>query len=861
MKKRITLGIMAHVDAGKTTLTEALLYQAGVLRKQGRVDNKDTFLDTDIKEKERGITIFSKQAILTCEDMEISLLDTPGHTDFCAEAESVLPILDCCILIISAADGVTGHTLNLWNDLERYKIPVIIFVNKMDQPGMDKNLIMAELHKNLSHSTVDMTGIYEKNTDEIKENISLCDEKLLGTFLEEGSFDLFKEVKPLMANRALFPVFFGSALKADKIDILLKALHDLTPDISYSDNFGARVYKITRDNKNNRLTHLKVTGGSLKSKEILNDEKINEIRLYSGNRYETVTEVYAGTVCAVTGLNDSKPGDGYGELSYEAPAFTEPVLCYKVYATDNTDISVLLKYLMTLSDEDPQLNVTYEEEHKEILVNIMGEVQAEILERTLKDRFGCSIAFTDSSVVYKETIEDTVEGVGHFEPLRHYAEVHLILSPLPNGKGLIFDTDCSEDILDKHWQSLILTHLREKVHKGVLTGSPITDMRVTLVAGRAHTKHTEGGDFRQATYRAVRQGLMQAKSRLLEPFNFFRMDIPRECVGRAMNDVENMAGFTNPPEIIEERAILTGRAPVSCMRNYGKEIAAYTKGTGSLSTSFAGYDRCHNEEEVIASKNYDPTADVRNSPDSVFCKNGSGVNIPWNEVKDYMHVEAVLKDSSKPSDDTVIHKPSPVSTSLGTDEIDAILNKTFYANSNHNINSEAERRKGIGTPRITREKSADKYEDYSYNPATKKPACLVVDGYNIIHAWSELKELAAQNLDSARDRLTDILCNYKGAVDFDVIVVFDAYKVKGRSSSSEKNINITVVYTGENETADQYIERFSNDYGKKYDVTVATSDRLEQTIVWGNNCRRISAKEFEETVKRTLSDLIKDHCE
>lgn len=869
--KHINIGILAHVDAGKTTLTEALLYKTGTLRKLGRVDSRDSFLDTDVQERERGITIYSKQAELEYEGMGITLLDTPGHVDFSAEAESVLQVLDLCLLVISAADGVKGHTLTLWSLLKQYGIPVIIFVNKMDQPGADGGAVLNELKKRLSESCVDFSRCFAGMTDEDEEAIAVCDPQLMEDYLEGSAVIDGKCIAELIGERKLYPVFFGSALKLEGVDELLKALREYAPEKEYGDEFAARVFKISRDSRGDRLTHMKIMGGSLKSREVIGEDKINQIRIYSGEKFEAVQEIGAGRICAVTGLNATKTGMGLGALSGSNPILLEPVLSYAVTANDGTDASVLLSKLKILEEEEPQLRIFHDEESskKEILLRVMGEVQLEVLKRTMQDRFGISVVFGEGSVVYKETIAAPVEGIGHFEPLRHYAEVHLLLEPAERGSGLSFGSMCSEDILDKNWQRLVITHLQEKIHRGVLTGSPITDMHISILTGRAHPKHTEGGDFRQATYRAVRQGLMQAESILLEPYYSFRIELPVDNLGRAMTDIENMSGKSDAPEIETEQAVLTGTAPVSCIRNYAKELAAYSGGMGRIQLSPAGYGLCHNAEEVIERSAYLPESDLRNTPDSVFCAHGSGFVVPWDQVRDYMHVESEYNPFSEGNvfhDDEATafnakrrEQENSEPGSIGNDEVDNILNRTFYSNSGSDVNAELEKRKGIGREDKKRPKSMDfdeAYADYEYKPSEKKEKLLVVDGYNIIYAWEELKTLAPKNLDSARDKLIDIMSNYQGALGHEVILVFDAYRVKGRGRTEQDMPNLKVVYTGEGETADQYIESLAAKYGRKRDMTVATSDLLEQTVAWGSNCRRMSARELELSVKQELEKIM-----
>lgn len=904
--KHINLGIVAHVDAGKTTLTEAMLYKAGNIRKPGRVDSGDTFLDTGEQERERGITIYSKQAELLFGEFGITLLDTPGHVDFSAEAESVLQVLDYCILVISADDGVKGHTMTLWSLLKEYGIPVFIFINKLDRPGMDRDAVLREIRGRLDDNCIDFSHLYTDDsaiegegpgfTDEDYESIAMCDEKLMDEYLASGSPVNDVQIAELIAQRKLFPVLSGSALKLDGVDGLIDSLGRFTLIKEYPQQFAARVYKITRDPQGNRLTHLKIEGGVLHGRDVVGEEKINQIRIYSGDRYETVPELGAGRICTVTGLNATGQGMGLGTLKGTNLPILEPVLCYRVSADDGTDDSVLLGRLRTLEEEDPQLKVEFDENNRQILLRVMGTVQLEVITETMKKRFGTGIRFDTGSVVYKETIASAVEGVGHYEPLRHYAEAHILLEPQPRGSGLSFDTACSEDVLDRNWQRLILTHLKEKVHRGVLTGAPVTDMKMTLLTGKAHLKHTEGGDFRQATYRAVRQGLMYAESILLEPYYYYRIEVPVDCVGRAMTDIENMKGRVEAPQIEGDSAVLTGTAPVVCIGNYAKELAAYTRGTGSVSLSIAGYGLCHNPEEVIETAGYLPESDIRNSPDSVFCAHGAGYVVPWNEVYDNMHLphaydpgknnygasgagdgviqnaedadgygtgqgasgfRARLKENGKSSGQSA-------SGSIGTDEIDSILNKTFYANSDSTVKAEAEKRKGVGKVSganvvSTGGKINDPYDDFKYNPVKKKQKYLLVDGYNVIYAWQELRTLAETNIDGARDRLTDIMHNYCGAVDSIVVVVFDAYRVKGRKASAISDGRFRVVYTGEDETADQYIERFANRNGRKYEITVATSDRLEQIITRGNNCYLISSRELEAVVRDELNRLMKGY--
>ena len=852
IKKHINLGILAHVDAGKTTLTEAFLFKSGVLRKAGRVDSGDSFLDTEAQERERGITIIAKQAELAFKETEVTLLDTPGHVDFSAEAESVLQVLDYCILLISAADGVKGHTLTLWSLLKEYGIPCIIFVNKMDQPGADKAAVLAGIKENLSRDCLDFTD----EGDELYENVAMCDEQLMEEYMEDPLAVSTGRIAELIHSRKLFPCLFGSALKMEGIDELISLTDRYCMSPDYGTDFSARVFKISRDSKGERLTHVKIMGGSLKVKDILNGEKINQIRCYSGEKYDTLQSAEAGRIVTLTGLNESRSGMGYGALKDSHSLYLEPVLGYSVKAMDGIDSSTLLKYLRIIEEEDPQLIISFNEEHHEISAQVMGEVQLQVLKRNMHDRFSVEIEFGEGRVVYKETIADPVEGVGHFEPLRHYAEVHLLLEPAERGSGLSFGSMCSEDILDKNWQRLILTHLKEKQHRGVLTGAALTDTRISILTGRAHPKHTEGGDFRQATYRAVRQGLMQTGSILLEPYYFFRIELPASALGHAMTDIEAMHGSMDAPSSDGVNAVLTGRAAVACIRNYAKDLAAYTAGCGSISLSLAGYDICHNTEEVIEKTGYMPEADLKNTPDSVFCAHGAGFVVPWSEVFDYMHVESAytpFTDNNEHKEESYaarVHKTAGSDSmgSLGTDEVDAILNRTFYANSSHTVDSQGRRRQGLGAREELKPAAADPYDDYEFKPAAKKEEYMVVDGYNIIFAWQELKELAKDNMDAARDKLVDLLSNYQGYTGMEIMLVFDAYRSAGRGRQMDY-AGLHVIYTAENETADMYIERFATKYGKKHNVIVATNDMPVRDIAWGSSCMRMSAGELERLVR------------
>lgn len=872
--KHVSIALLAHVDAGKTTLSEALLYTAGSIRKIGRVDNKDAFLDTYELERARGITIFSKQAELAYGNTQITLLDTPGHVDFSSEMERTLQVLDYAILVISGADGIQGHTGTLWKLLAEYKIPTILFVNKMDQPGTDREKRLEELKTRFDEGCIDFG---EPDTEEFFENIAMTEEHFLESFLEEGTISQ-EEIRKAIRDRTIFPCFFGSALKLTGVEELLSGIDTYTMKKEYPDQFGARVFKITRDEQGNRLTHMKITGGTLKVKDILKsrnwEEKVNQIRIYSGAKFTPVNEAEAGTVCAVTGLTETKPGEGLGSETGESVPLLEPVLTYRILLPEGCDASLLLPKLRQLEEEDPQLHIVWKEALSEIQAQLMGEVQIEVLKKLILERFGTKVDFDEGNIVYKETIENTVEGVGHYEPLRHYAEVHLLMEPGEPGSGLVFGTDCSEDLLDRNWQRLVLTHLLEKEHKGVLIGASITDMKITLVSGRAHLKHTEGGDFRQATYRAVRQGLRQAQSVLLEPWYEFTMELPESCVGRAMTDIEKMNGtFTIDYEEQEKRSdrrgaegtggednftILKGSAPVAAMRGYPREFQAYTKGCGRLFCSLKGYAPCHNAEEIIARAAYDPEGDVDNPTGSVFCSHGAGFVVKWDEVKDYMHLESVLVDRQEPEEEeNTVSYHQPEERFIGEDEIEAIFRQTFYANqqgSDRKKRYTKSRNKSYEYGRTTYYSPEDRLAFAAKKPE-KKEEYLLVDGYNIIFAWDELSRLAAENIDSARDKLMDILCNYQGIRRCNLIAVFDAYRVKGHDTEVLRYHNINVVYTKEAETADSYIEKFAHENGRKYDVTVATSDRLEQMIITGQGCRLLSARDLKEEIERAEKQL------
>ena len=874
--KQLTLGILAHVDAGKTTLSEALLFTAGAIRKAGRVDKKDASLDNYELERERGITIFSKQAVFSYEDLRITLLDTPGHVDFSTEMERTLQVLDAAVLLISAADGVQSHTRTLWKLLESYQVPVFLFVNKMDQPGADQEKILAGIQNQLSGNCVDFTPLVgaaateskgaalEADMQEAMEAVAICDEELLNSFLTDGRISQ-EQLREKIAERKVFPCLFGSALRLQGIEALLSAITAYAPEKTYPEAFGARVFKVTRDSQGSRLTHMKITGGTLKAKMELTcaedkTEKVNQIRVYSGERFEAVNEAVAGSVCAVTGLLGTMPGQGLGmEKNLESP-FLTPVLSYCLLLPEGTDPMAVMPKMKELEEEDPALSFTWEEELKEIHVHVMGEVQMEILKVLIRERFGLEIAFGKGRIVYKETIADTVEGVGHFEPLRHYAEVHLLLEPGEPGSGLQFEADCSEDILARNWQRLILTHPEEKQHRGVLTGSAITDMKITLVSGRAHQKHTEGGDFRKATYRAVRQGLMEAMSVLLEPYYEFRLEIPEEMTGRAMTDMEKLFADFTLTERAEGRCVLTGCAPVETMRDYQKEVYAYTRGQGSLTVRLKGYMPCHNADEVIEERHYDPEADLRNPAGSVFCSHGAGFVVPWNQVKEYMHVESCFAGDRKAIEESAFQEElekrkeaarkreenrsaSGGEYFLGTDEIDAILQQATGAGRGLEKKKEGWQRQSRSTE--TRQATTRVYQGQP-----KKEEYLLVDGYNVIFAWEELSALSKVTLDGARGRLLDILCDYQAMKGCRLIVVFDAYRLKGHPEEAYAYHNIYVVYTKEAETADRYIERFAHDNSKKYQITVATSDGLEQIIIRGEGCRLLSSRDLQADVER-----------
>ena len=911
--KHITIGILAHVDAGKTTLSECMLYLSGRIRKLGRVDHKDAFLDTYELERERGITIFSKQAELETGNLGITLLDTPGHVDFSAEMERTLQVLDYAILVINGADGVQGHTRTLWGLLKRYQIPTFLFINKMDQVGTDKEKVLDDLQNRLDEACIDFT----ERSEEFFDSLAMCDEEAMEEYLETEKVEE-DTIAEMIGMRKVYPCYFGSALKIEGVQEFMdgmadyiekneqwteKGEHGKTEAYRKSDQktgrkdsgalnekdiseFGAKVYKISRDSSGSRLTHLKVTSGVLKVKDILNgyagkkssmnesdtsevsekstlgkeadrwEEKVNQIRIYSGEKYEMVQEAEAGMICAVTGLNYTYPGEGLGiEADSKAPAL-EPVLSYKIELPEGCDVHKMLGNLRILEEEDPMLKIVWNEELGEIHAKLMGAVQIEILKSLIKDRFGVEVEFDTGNIVYKETIQNTVEGVGHFEPLRHYAEVHLKMEPGERGSGIVIGTDCSEDMLDKNWQRLILTHLLEKEHRGVLTGSVITDMKITLTAGRAHLKHTEGGDFRQATYRAVRQGLMQAESLLLEPYYDFQLEVPSGMIGRALTDIQRMNGEAGTPQTEGEMTTIEGYAPVAAMRDYQMEVNAYTRGQGHLTCTFRGYEPCRNAEEVIENIAYDPERDTENPTGSVFCSHGAGFNVSWDKVPEYMHLEnqlekeRALEEAKRQSRQIERQAPRAARTpkvysKAEEKELEEIFIRTY---------GKVERKGGL-TPQT--------YEsEYAKKQRKKEEAVqeyLLVDGYNVIFAWEELKELAKVSIEAARDKLMDILCNYQGYKKCVLILVFDAYKVEGYTLEIQKYHNIHVVYTKEAETADQYIEKVVHHIGRKYHVTVVTSDGVEQVITMGQGGTRISSRDFLEEIEYTKKLIAEDN--
>ena len=869
---KLTIGILAHVDAGKTTLAESILYLTGSIRKLGRVDHQDAFLDTYELERERGITIFSKQAEFRLGEREVTLLDTPGHVDFSAEMERTLQVLDYAILVISGADGVQGHVQTLWRLLKQYEIPVFLFINKMDQPDTNENALMEELTKRLDEKCINFSAGLE--TEEAKENLAVCDEAVLEHYLESGEIQK-EEIINLIAKRKVFPCYFGSALKIQGVEEFLKGIETFTKKCAYPEEFGARVFKIARDAQGNRLTYLKITGGSLKVKMLLSnekeagegkeelwEEKAEQIRIYSGNSFEAVKEAKAGSVCAVAGLSHTYCGQGLGIEAHTFLPVLEPVLTYKIELPEDCNVHSMLIKLKELEEEEPQLHIVWDERLQEIHAQVMGEVQIEILKRMIWERYQTEVEFGSGKIVYKETIEECVEGVGHFEPLRHYAEVHLKLEPAERGTGLHFFADCSEDLLDRNWQRLVMTHLEERMHKGVLTGSEITDMKVTLVSGRAHLKHTEGGDFRQATYRALRQGLKKAKSVLLEPVYEFRLELPADKVGRAMADIQKMYGEFQLSDSEGEYSVVTGFAPVSLMRDYQKEVMAYTSGHGRLFCTLKGYMPCHNADEVIEEMNYDSESDLENPTGSVFCAHGAGFIVPWYEVEDYMHLELQTPMQKQVEEEIPMPKRTPQEAEAylkegvqNEEELRAIFERTYGAVKRERQGWErVSKRNPNRNPSVRSSETENTRKEKKREPIKEY---LLVDGYNIIFAWEDLNELSKINIESARNKLMDRLSNYQGYKKMTLILVFDAYKVKGNPGSVMKYHNIYVVYTKEAETADQYIEKTVHEIGRKYQVTVATSDALEQVIILGQGGNRLSAANLLEEVEAVEAEISK----
>lgn len=897
---KTVIGILAHVDAGKTTLSEGLLYTAGVLRKLGRVDHGDAFLDNFALERERGITIFSKQANLSWKGLELVLLDTPGHVDFSAETERTLQVLDYCLLVISGSDGIQGHTETLWRLLKRYEIPVFLFVNKMDQPGTDRQALMEKIRDRFGSECIEFGGIFEKDgirqgNAAHQEELALVNEALMEEYLETGVMQ-DESVARAVAGRQVFPCYFGSALRLEGVEELLEGLRRFTLTKEYPEDFGARVYKISRDAAGNRLTHLKVTGGTLRVKMPVNngtsaanpadvwEEKADAIRIYGGGSFQAVERVEAGGICAVTGLSRTFAGQGLGREGASEQPVLVPVLTYRLSLPQGTDPVKVLAQMRTLEEEEPELHVVWRESIREIQVQVMGEVQTEVLKRLIAERFGLEVEFDSGRLLYRETIASAAEGIGHFEPLRHYAEVHLLLEPGEPGSGLEFGSRCSEDELDRNWQRLIFTHLEEKTHQGVLTGSPITDMKITLLTGRAHLKHTEGGDFRQATYRALRQGLMQCESILLEPVFSFTLEVPLDQVGRAMSDIQRMNGSFAPPVMEGETAVLTGSAPAATMRNYQREVAAYTKGRGRLGLTLKGYEPCHNEEEVIREIGYDPEADMENPSASVFCAHGAGFLVGWQEVPAYAHVESGWKAGGADSYETTVEIGIDSGNEAGNgaasdyitqEEIEEIFQRTygksiqsyepyrFHRQNKEKVQNEEKIQTGKDEEKVQAGKSGEAAGGAGAKSgrAERLQEVLLVDGYNIIFAWEELRSLAEINIQSARDKLMDICCNYQGYCGAVLILVYDAYKVKGNPGSVQKYHNIYVVYTKEAETADQYIEKTVHEIGRKRRVTVATSDALEQMIILGDGAVRMSARGFQEAVEDAGRRMREEHPE
>lgn len=856
--KKIVIGILAHVDSGKTTLSEALLYKSGSISKLGRVDHRDSFLDTFSLERDRGITIFSKQAVFKYNDTEFTLLDTPGHVDFSAETERTLQVLDYAVLVISATNGIQSHTQTLWKLLKKYNVPCFIFVNKMDLDGANKERVLSELKTKFSDGCIDFDCT---DNEEFYESIALCDEQLLNQYYENETLKK-EDIKNAIKDRKIFPCIFGSALKLTGIDAFADCISEYIKMPDYGSEFAGKVYKISQD-KGQRLTFLKVTGGCLKVKEVLqshknkNAEKINQIRIYSGDKFKTADAAEAGTICAVTGISFTQCGDGLGTDRDSPLPVLEPVLTYKLELPEHIDAHTVLTKMRILESEDPQLKVVWNERSGEIQIQLMGDIQLEILQSVIAKRFGFAVTFGKGSIIYKETIADTVEGIGHFEPLRHYAEVHLIMKPAKRDSGLVFKTQCKEDVLDKNWQRLILTHLYEKTHIGVLTGSPITDMEITLASGRAHAKHTEGGDFRQATYRAVRQGLRSAKSILLEPIYTFTLEVPTENIGRAMSDIQRMFGAFDAPETVGEFSVIRGTAPVSTMYDYTREVMQYTHGKGKLLCTLKGYEPCHNAEEVIEKAGYDCDGDTDNPCDSVFCSHGAGYNVKWNEVKSHMHLPSAL---SAPKSEYISTNNAGkyFSSRKNADNLFA-LDKELMEIFEQTYGPIKNRCTNVNQGHFTFTESKEKKEKSAYRsvrtPKYEGPEYLLVDGYNVIFSWDNLKKLSKDNIEGARNALINILCNYQGYKKCEVILVFDAYKVKGSTREVEKINNIHVVYTKEAETADMYIEKTTHTLAKNHKVRVVTSDALEQIIILGNGALRVSSREFLYEIEQAQADI------
>lgn len=836
----ISIGLLAHVDAGKTTLAESMLYLSGKLKKLGRVDHKDTFFDTNEIERERGITIFSKQAELIIADKKITLLDTPGHVDFSAETERALMVMDYVVLVISASAGIQSHVMTLWKLLSVYKVPVFIFVNKMDMPDTDMDYMMRELKNVLSDNCI----CFNNNEESMYEDIATGSEDALTEYFETGKVS-DSTVSELIKKRLIFPCFFGSALRLTGVEKFMEGLGRYMSAPLYPEKFGAKIYKISRDNKGVRLTHMKVMGGVLKSRMEINSQKVNQIRIYSGETYEAVDNAYPGMICAVTGLDGNMPGEGLGITpDSDLPVLT-PVLVYRLILPKETDVHKTYMQLKDIEEEEPQLSIVWNEKLNEINIRLMGEIQTEVLKRIIRERLDINVEFDIGNIVYRETIAEPVEGIGHYEPLRHYAEVHILMEPLEAGSGIQIESNVSEDVLDKNWQRLIMTNLYEKKHVGVLTGSEITDMKLTVIAGKAHLKHTEGGDFRQASYRAVRQGLMKAKSVLLEPVYDFVLELPSELLGRAINDIALMNGKLDDTRSAGENVVLYGSAPVECMQGYQITVASYSKGRGRLTCTAGGYMPCHNAEEVIDKIGYDAAGDIANPSASIFCSHGAGFYVSWEQVEDYMHLEGMGDlDKYENEEPKIVHKPkiNPVND----EELEAIFTKTY---------GEIKRKKYTPPKKVTYNNTGDEKYLLKKKKPPKKDSYLLVDGYNIIFAWKELKELAENNLESARVSLMETLCNYQGFAGMTVILVFDAYRVKGNPGEVSKYKNIHLVYTKEAETADQYIEKTVHRIGKNNNVTVATSDALEQVIIFGAGANRMSAAGLKEEILRTEKEI------